>query len=55
MSGYPNPYYGNPYYQCQCPPQKSYGFFHFLGDVFMTIFTGGFWLIWIFVRELRKR
>lgn len=35
--------------------QKSYGCLAFLGDVFMTILTGGFWLIWIFVREMRKR
>lgn len=36
-------------------PRRSYGFFKFLGDVFMTIFTGGFWLIWIFIREMRNR
>lgn len=35
--------------------QKSYGFFKFVGDVFMTALTSGFWLIWVFVREMRKR
>jgi hypothetical protein len=34
---------------------KPYGFFAFVGDVFMTIVTGGLWLIWIFVREMRRR
>jgi hypothetical protein len=33
---------------------KRYGFWKFLGDVFMTIITGGLWLIWIFVREMRR-
>lgn len=35
--------------------RKSYGFFSFVGDVIMTLITGGFWLIWIFVREMRRR
>lgn len=34
--------------------QKSYGFFKFIGDCLMTIITFGFWLIWIFIREMRK-
>lgn len=34
---------------------RHYGFFGFLGDVFMTCLTCGFWLIWVFVREMRKR
>jgi hypothetical protein len=34
---------------------KSYGFFKFMGDVIMTVLTGGLWLIWIFVREMRGR
>lgn len=36
-----------------CCCRKSYGFFSFCGDVFMTCFTCGLWLIWIFVREMR--
>lgn len=32
-----------------------YGFWKFIGDVLMTIITCGFWLIWIFIREMRKR
>lgn len=35
--------------------RKGYGFWKFLGDSLMTIFTFGFWLIWIFVREMRNR
>jgi hypothetical protein len=35
--------------------QKSYGCLKFLGDCFMVFLTGGLWLIWIFVREMRKR
>lgn len=31
-----------------------YGFLNFLFDVFMVFITAGFWLIWIFVRELRN-
>lgn len=35
--------------------EKKYGFLKFLFDVFMTVITCGFWLIYIFVREMRKR
>lgn len=35
--------------------RKKYGCFGFLGDVIMTTITGGLWLIWIFVREMRRR
>lgn len=35
--------------------QKKYGFFHFLVDATLTVVTGGLWLIWIFVREVRGR
>lgn len=35
--------------------RKSYGFWKFVGDVLMTILTGGFWLIWVFIREMRRR
>ena len=37
------------------PERKPYGFFAFMGDIFMTLVTGGLWLIWIFVREMRGR
>ena len=37
---------------CRC--YKPYGVFNFIGDVFMTVLTFGFWLIWIFVREMRR-
>lgn len=35
--------------------RKRYGFFAFAFDCIMTLFTGGLWLIWIFVREMRGR
>lgn len=36
-------------------PRKKYGFFRFTFDAGMTIITGGLWIIWIFVREMRRR
>jgi hypothetical protein len=33
---------------------RRYGFWNFVLDCFMTYLTGGLWLIWIFVREIRK-
>jgi hypothetical protein len=36
---------------CNC---RSYGFFHFCWDVLLTFLTFGVWLIWIFVREMRR-
>lgn len=35
--------------------RRRYGVLNFLFDVFMTFITGGLWLIWIFVREMRWR
>jgi hypothetical protein len=34
---------------------RNYGCLGFFGDIVMTILTGGLWLIWIFVREMRRR
>ena len=34
---------------------QRYGCGMFLLDVGLTIITGGIWLIWIFVREMRRR
>jgi len=34
--------------------KKKYKFRNFLFDILMTCLTGGFWLIWVFVREMRK-
>lgn len=42
-------------YTSQYKIKKSYGFWKFIGDCFMTMITGGLWLIWIFVREMRGR
>lgn len=33
---------------------KRYGFFNFLLDAFLTVITGGLWLIWVIVREARS-
>lgn len=33
---------------------RSYRLIHFLVDVALTGLTGGLWLIWIFVREMRR-
>ena len=35
-------------------PTKPYSAWAFLGDLFMILLTGGLWLIWIFVREMRR-
>lgn len=35
--------------------ERPYGCFSFLFDVVLTLVTGGLWLIWIFVREMRRR
>ena len=35
--------------------KKPYGVFRFLVDVTLCVITGGLWLIWIFVREMRSR
>ena len=34
---------------------SSYGCGSFLLDVTLSVLTGGLWLIWIFVREMRRR
>lgn len=33
---------------------KKYRFRSFLFDAFMVVVTSGFWIIWIFVREMRN-
>lgn len=34
---------------------KKYGLLNFLFDFIMVCITGGFWFVWIFVREMRNR
>ena len=34
--------------------KPRYKWYHFLGDIFMIGLTGGLWLIWIFIREMRR-
>ena len=43
------------YYEDNFYYRRSYGFFHFIWDIFMVVITGGLWLIWIFIREMRNR
>jgi hypothetical protein len=43
------------YERCLCSCKRKYGFGSFLFDIFMILITGGLWLIWIFVREMRKQ
>lgn len=33
---------------------RSYGIGNFLLDVTLSVLTGGLWLIWIFIREMRR-
>jgi hypothetical protein len=42
---------GDIYVSCR----KRYGFFHFMGDCIMIALTCGFWLVWIFIREMRNQ
>ena len=35
--------------------RDKYGVSNFLFDAILVIITGGLWLIWIFVREMRRR
>lgn len=35
--------------------QNKYGFWNFVGDCIMTLLTWGLWLIWIFIREMRRK
>ena len=37
-----------------CPAPRPYGFFRFMLDVMLFFATGGLWLIWILIREIRK-
>lgn len=50
-----NEYNSPPIMIHQYKPPKKYGFLKFMVDCFMTAITSGFWLIWVFVREMRKR
>lgn len=34
---------------------KPYGLLKFIGDLIMIGLTGGLWLVWIIVREVRYR
>lgn len=35
--------------------KKKYGILNFAFDAILTMITGGLWLIWVFVREMRGR
>lgn len=48
-------HYQNSFYVGDSGGRKSYSCLGFLGDIFMTVITSGFWLLWVFVREMRRR
>lgn len=35
--------------------QKRYGLLNFALDAVLVVITSGLWLVWIFVREMRRR
>lgn len=35
--------------------RRRYTIVHFIFDILLVMMTGGLWLIWIFVREMRNR
>lgn len=35
--------------------RRRYGLMNFLFDILMICLTAGFWLVWIFIREMRNR
>lgn len=41
-------------YRTRVVKVRKYGVLNFVWDLFMTCITGGFWLIWVFVREMRN-
>lgn len=43
------------YVQTNNSPRRRYGCMSFFFDLVMITITGGLWLIWIFVREMRAR
>jgi len=45
-------YYYRPYRRV---PIRTYGLSNFVGDAVLTCMTGGLWIVWIAVRELRNR
>lgn len=41
--------------RCDMRCNRQYSLLNFLFDILMIVITGGLWLIWIFVREMRNR
>ncbi len=35
--------------------ERNYGFFNFALDCLGTVVTGGLWIIWVIVREIRGK
>ena len=35
--------------------KSGYGLWNFLVDVLMITLTSGLWIIWIFIREMRRK
>jgi len=36
-------------------PSSPYGLFNFLLDLLLILATAGLWIIWILIREMRRR
>lgn len=48
--------HGNVYYNTQDRRgRRPYGCMSFIFDIIMLVITGGLWLLWIFIREMRSR
>jgi hypothetical protein len=41
-------------YGPQLVTARKYGLSNFIGDVFLSFATGGLWIIWICIRELKN-
>lgn len=35
--------------------RRKYNLINFAWDILLTVLTGGLWLVWIFIREMRNR
>lgn len=46
-------YYSSPFISSR-KRRRRYGPMRFIFDCIMTVLTSGLWLIWVFVREMRR-
>ena len=43
------------HYHYHNAPKRKYGLGKFIIDALLTVFTGGLYLIYVFIREMRNR